>query len=55
MKEYIYKRTQSDIDFFYLTDSDIIIAFKDIIQENELKKDEMKQILKLFKQDCVIN
>ena len=45
MKEYIFKRTQSDIDFFYLTDNDIIIAFKDVIQENELKKDEMKQII----------
>ena len=37
MKEYINKRTQDDIDFFYLTDKDIIIAFQDIIKEKKMK------------------
>ena len=45
MKEYINKRTQDDIDFFYLTDKDIIIAFQDIIKENEMKRKDMKKIL----------
>lgn len=38
MKEYINKRTQDDINFFYLTDKDIIIAFQDIVKENEMKR-----------------
>ena len=45
MKEYISKRTQSDIDFFYLTDNNIVIAFQDIITENEMKKEEMDNII----------
>ena len=46
MKEYISKRTQSDIDFFYLTDKDIIIAFQDIIKEDEMNRNDMTKILK---------
>jgi membrane-associated phospholipid phosphatase len=45
MKEYINKRTQDDINFFYLTDKDIIIAFQDIVKENEMKRKDMKKIL----------
>lgn len=45
MKEYINKRTQDDIIFFYLTDKDIIIAFQDIVKENEMKRKDMKKIL----------
>jgi len=45
MKEYISKRTQSDIDFFYLTDDNIVIAFQDIIKENEMKKEELEKII----------
>ena len=45
MKEYISKRTQSDIDFFYLTDNNIVIAFQDIIKENEMKKEDLEKII----------
>ena len=45
MKEYISKRTQSDIDFFYLTDNNITIAFQDIIKENEMKKEDLEKII----------
>ena len=45
MKEYISKRTQSDIDFFYLTDDNIVIAFQDIIKENEMKKEDLEKII----------
>ena len=45
MKEYISKRTQSDIDFFYLTDKDIIIAFQDVIKEDEMNRIDIKKIL----------
>ena len=46
IKEYISKRTQSDIDFFYLTDKDIIIAFQDVIKEDEMNRNDMTNILK---------
>ena len=45
MKEYISKRTQRDIDFFYLTDNNITIAFQDIIKENEMKKEDLEKII----------
>ena len=45
MKEYISKRTQSDIDFFYLTDNNITIAFQDIIKENQMKKEDLEKII----------
>ena len=45
MKEYISKRTQRDIDFFYLTDNNIVIAFQDIIKENEMKKEDLEKII----------
>ena len=45
MKKYISKRTQSDIDFFYLTDNNITIAFQDIIKENEMKKVDLEKII----------
>jgi len=46
LNNYIFKRSQSDIDFFNLTDKDIIIAFQEIIKENEMKREDMKKILK---------
>ena len=45
MKDYISKRTQSDIDFFYLTDNNITIAFQDIIKENQMKKEDLEKII----------
>jgi hypothetical protein len=38
IKEYISKRTQDDIDFFYLTDDIPIVAFKSKISEELYKK-----------------
>lgn len=38
IKEYISKRTQDDIDFFYLTDDIPIVAFKSQISEELYKK-----------------
>ena len=37
MNNYISKRTQNDIDFFYLTDYNITILFQNIIRLNEMK------------------
>jgi hypothetical protein len=48
LKEYISKRTLDDINFFYLTDKDIIASFQNIIKPNEMKRKEMKKILKSF-------
>jgi len=45
LKDYIYKRNKSDVDFFYLTDNDIPIAFQSIIKPNEMKKEDMIQII----------
>lgn len=45
MNDYIIKRNKSDIDFFYLTDNNIAIAFEDIIKKNEMKKEEMNKII----------
>jgi hypothetical protein len=49
LNDYISKRSQSDIDFFNLTDKDIIIAFQQIIKENDMKREDMKKILKSSK------
>jgi hypothetical protein len=45
MNDYIIKRTKSDIDFFYLTDIDMVKAFEGIIKKNEMKKEEMYKII----------
>jgi hypothetical protein len=45
LNDYIAKRNKSDIDFFYLTDNDIPIAFENIISSNEMKKEDMIKII----------
>ena len=45
LDNYIAKRNKSDIEFFYLTDNDITIAFESIIKPNEIKKEEMYEII----------
>jgi len=45
LNDYIYKRNKSDIEFFYLTDNDITIAFESIIKPNEMKKEDMNKII----------
>ena len=45
LNNYIYKRNKLDIEFFYLTDNDISIAFESIIKPNEIKKKDMDKII----------
>ena len=45
MNDYIIKRNKFDIDFFYLTDNDIVKAFEGVIKHNEMKKKEMNEII----------
>jgi hypothetical protein len=45
LNEYVVKKTQKDIDFFFLTDISVIPAFQTIILENEFKKRDMQRIL----------
>ena len=45
LNDYIAKRNKSDIDFFYLTDNNISIAFESIIKPNEMKKEDMIKII----------
>lgn len=45
LNDYIQKRNESDINFFYLTDNDIPIAFESIIKSNEIKKKDMYEII----------
>jgi hypothetical protein len=45
LNDYIAKRNKSDIDFFYLTDNDIPIAFENVIKSNEMKKKDMLAIV----------
>jgi len=49
MNDYILKKTQEDIDFFYLCDNDIAIVFQSIITEMT-KKD----MIKLYKSTEII-
>jgi hypothetical protein len=46
MNDYILQRNKSDIDFFYLTDNDIAKAFEGVITQNEMKKEEMNEIIR---------
>jgi hypothetical protein len=45
LNDYIVKKTQKNIDFFFLTDVSVIPAFQTIIFENEFKKKDMHRIL----------
>ena len=45
LNDYIAKRNKLDIDFFYLTDNDIPIAFESIVKPNEMKKKDMIKII----------
>jgi hypothetical protein len=45
LKDYIFNRNESDINFFNLTDNDIPIAFESIITSNEMKKKDMYKII----------
>ena len=45
LNDYIAKKNKSDIDFFYLTDNDIPIAFVNVIKSNEMKKKDMFKII----------
>ncbi len=45
MNDYILKRNKFDIDFFYLTDVDLVKPFQDILKENEMNKEEMQKII----------
>lgn len=45
LDDYISKRNESDVKFFYLTDNDISIAFESIIKPNEMKKEDMIKII----------
>lgn len=46
MNDYILQRNKSDIDFFYLTDNNIVKAFEGVITQNEMKKEEMNEIIR---------
>lgn len=43
--DYINKRTQNDIDFFYLTDFNITIPFENIIESNQMNRKDMEKIV----------
>jgi len=45
IKDYISKRSQTDIDFFNFTDKDITFPFQDIIKEKDMKKKDMIKLL----------
>jgi hypothetical protein len=45
LNEYISKRTQDDINFFYLTDKDIITPFQDIVKQDEMKRNDIRKLL----------
>jgi hypothetical protein len=45
MNDYIVKRNKFDIDFFYLTDTDMVKAFEGVIKQNEMEKKEMNKII----------
>ena len=45
LKDYIYKRTKEDIDFFYLTDIHLSKAFQSVIKSNEMKIEDMDKII----------
>jgi len=45
MNDYISKKTQNDIDFFYLTDINLTIPFENIIESNQMKRENMEKIV----------
>jgi hypothetical protein len=45
MNDYICKKTQDDINFFFLTDRNLTNPFQNIIKPNKMKKEEMDRIV----------
>ena len=45
LNDYISKKTQKDIDFFFFTDLSIVPAFQTIIPETQFKKKDIHKIL----------
>jgi hypothetical protein len=45
LNDYIFKKTQKDIDFFFFTDISVVPAFQTIIPETELKKKDINKML----------
>lgn len=54
LDQYIYRRTQADIDFFSFTDISIIPAFQNIVPEMSFSKNKMREILFSGKVSSVI-
>jgi membrane-associated phospholipid phosphatase len=45
LRDYIFKKTQKDIDFFFFTDLSIIPAFQTIISENKFSKKNIQKLI----------
>jgi membrane-associated phospholipid phosphatase len=56
LRDYIFKKTQQDIDFFHFTDLSVIHAFQTIISDNKFSKKNIQKLLfsnKISKQICI--
>ena len=45
LNDYIFKKTQKDIDFFFFSDISIVPAFQTIIPETQFKKKDIQKML----------